>query len=321
MQNRSAGNAQGIDVSRYQGQIDWTKVRNDGISFVFVKATEGETGRDPYFARNAEGAAAAGLLVGAYHFMRATTPDGAIREAQHFYQTVSASAKLQLPPVMDYEQNNGGLKDADINKVAKAFLSETERLFGVRPILYSGNSFASHFDASLGAYPLWVARYSTTAPVNVTAWSAWTFWQYSGGDSGGTRPGGGRRVAGISTPVDLNEYAGTEAQLRETFAPDQEGQPMTEAERQEMDQLKARIAKLESYLNLSGNQMPPAWINEAAWAAKQAGIITSINDKGNPEFISIQMLYNAGLCNPELIAFFKQFSAGTREAIEALLAE
>lgn len=84
MQGRTKGNAQGIDVSHYQGDIDWKKVAGSGITFAFVKATEGETYKDPTFMRNAEGAADAGLLAGAYHFLKATSAAAARREAQFF---------------------------------------------------------------------------------------------------------------------------------------------------------------------------------------------------------------------------------------------
>lgn len=319
MQGRTKGNAQGIDVSHYQGSIDWEKVAGDGIAFAFVKATEGETYKDPTYLRNAAGAAEAGLLVGAYHFLRATSAAAAKREAQFFYQTASQASELLLPPVMDYETNPGNLSDASMSAVAKAFLEETERLFGMKPIFYTGNAFANHFDMSLGSYPLWIARYNaSTPPDDAKAWSKWTFWQYSDGSSGGTLPDGSRKVAGISGNVDLNEYAGTEEDLLRAYGPE-EDKPMTDAEKQQMEELKERVAALEKHVNMSGDQTPPAWTQTSTSAALKAGIITSVNDKGMPEFITIQMLYNAGLCNAELIKFFKEFSADTRQAIEDLM--
>ncbi|WP_127490522.1 glycoside hydrolase family 25 protein [Paenibacillus glycanilyticus] len=319
MQGRTKGYAQGIDVSHYQGTIDWPKVAGDGITFAFVKATEGENYKDPTFLQNANGAAAAGLLVGAYHFLRASSSAAAKREAQYFYQTASQANNLLLPPVMDYETNSGNLSDASMSAVAKAFLEETERLFGVKPIFYTGNAFANHFDTSLGTYPLWIARYNASSPPDdAKAWTRWTFWQYSDGSSGGTLPSGTRKVSGISGNVDLNEYAGTEDDLLRAYAPE-EDKPMTEAEKQQMEELQQRIAALETHVNISGNQTPPDWTKTSTSAAMKAGIITSVNDKGMPEFITIQMLYNAGLCNAELIKFFKEFSADTRKAIEDLL--
>ncbi|ASS66361.1 MULTISPECIES: GH25 family lysozyme [unclassified Paenibacillus] len=222
MQARNNKNAQGIDVSRYQGTIDWNRVASDGISFAFLKASQGVSYRDPQFLANVQGARAAGLAIGAYHFLDAESPAEAIKEAQNLYSAITAVGgpdKFILPPVLDHESNPGKLSKAELTGVAKAFLLEIERLTGRKPILYTGNSFAGNFSAELAAYPLWVARYSTAAPADVSGWSRWTFWQYSDGKDGGTRPSGGRKVAGIAGPVDLNEYAGTPAELLAQFHP------------------------------------------------------------------------------------------------------
>ncbi|MFD1952725.1 glycoside hydrolase family 25 protein [Paenibacillus thailandensis] len=318
MQTRSDGNAQGIDVSRYQGKIDWGKVKADGISFVFAKATESVGYRDPTFEDNIAGAKAAGLATGAYHFVTARTVEAARKEAANFARAIMAVGGVELPPAMDYENNPGNLNKTVINAVARAFLKEIESITGKRPIIYTGNSFAGNFDDSLAAYPLWVARYSNSAPFDVAGWDRWTFWQYSDGGTGGQRPGGGRRVSGIAGPVDLNEYAGTEEDLFKKYVFMKEEEPMTEAEKQQVAALENRIAALEAYLNTAGDANPPAWAKPAAEAALKAGIVTSVDDKGRPEIITIQMLYNAGLCNAELIKFFKSFSASTRKAIEEL---
>ena len=123
MQTRSSGNTQGIDVSRYQGNIDWAKVKASGMTFVFIKATEGQTYTDPNFQKNVSGALAAGMLVGTYHFFRATSTDGAKDERRNAstLNKVGGAKALQLPPVMDYENNPGNLSKAQINTVAKAF--------------------------------------------------------------------------------------------------------------------------------------------------------------------------------------------------------
>ncbi|MWC28864.1 glycoside hydrolase family 25 protein [Paenibacillus sp. MMS18-CY102] len=325
MQDRSAGNAQGIDVSHYQGTVNWSEVKSDGISFAFLKASQGTSSRDATFINNANGARAAGVLIGAYHFVNAKTTDAAAKEAANFADAIASAggaAAFELPPVMDYEQADSSMSKGDINAVAKAFLTETERLTGVKPIIYSGSSFANNFDASMGAYELWAARYSSSPPADTVAWSKWTFWQYSDGSAGGVRPGGGRAVAGIAGPVDLNEYAGTEDELRKAYAQDGENgedDSMTDAEKQQMQDLADRVAALEERVNMSSNQTPPAWANDAIIAAKGAGLITTSNDKGHAELVMIQMLYNAGLCNAELIAFFRGFSAETKAAIDALV--
>ncbi|RCX22618.1 lysozyme [Fontibacillus phaseoli] len=200
MQARNSRNAKGIDVSRWQGSINWPKVKADGISFAFIKATQGTAWVDPQFKVNASGAKAAGLLIGAYHFMDAAILESAKQQARHFAKTIQASGiRFDLPPVMDYENNPAGLSKSQINAVADAFLKEVQKLTGIVPIIYTGNAFAQQFQPSLGQYPLWVARYSSNVPYDVPAWNRWDFWQYS--DSG--------KVAGIAGNVDLNEYKGS----------------------------------------------------------------------------------------------------------------
>ncbi|WP_258297841.1 GH25 family lysozyme [Paenibacillus peoriae] len=211
MQQRNSRNAQGIDVSRYQGKIDWKAVKADGISFAFIKASQGQRYVDPTFITNAKGAKAAGVLLGAYHFLDATSVDAAKGEARHFADVldqVGGAKALDLPAVMDYENNPGNLSKTLISAVALAFLIELERLTGRKPIIYTGNAFAANFNASLGGYPLWIARYSDTrVPSDTVTWKRWDIWQYS--DSG--------KVVGIKGNVDMNEYSGTVDELRTQF--------------------------------------------------------------------------------------------------------
>ncbi|TQS01387.1 GH25 family lysozyme [Paenibacillus ottowii] len=211
MQSHKKGNARGIDVSRYQGNIDWKAVKADGISFAFIKASQGQRYVDPTFTTNAKGARAAGVLLGAYHFVDATSVEAAKAEARHFAEVleqVGGGKSLDLPPVMDYENNPGNLSKTLISAVALAFLLELERLTGRKPIIYTGNAFAANFNASLSGYPLWIARYSETrVPSDTVTWKRWDIWQYS--DSG--------KVAGIKGNVDMNEYDGTADELRERF--------------------------------------------------------------------------------------------------------
>ncbi|MBE0334992.1 glycoside hydrolase family 25 protein [Paenibacillus sp. 23TSA30-6] len=239
MQNRSPNAAEGIDVSRYQGNIDWKRVRADGKSFAFIKASQGQRYVDPTFITNAKGAKAAGVLLGAYHFVDATSVDMAKAEAGHFAEVldrVGGAKALDFPAVMDYENNPGGLSSAAIHEVAMAFLTEFERVSGRKPMVYTGNAFAAHFKAPLGAYKLWIARYSTRVPNDTTAWKQWDFWQYS--DSG--------RVDGIQGPVDLNVYSGTEAELRQAFAGEEGDEPMTAEEKAAFKALQQQVAALEN---------------------------------------------------------------------------
>ncbi|MCC3381042.1 glycoside hydrolase family 25 protein [Paenibacillus farraposensis] len=222
MQARKKGNAQGIDVSHHQGDIDFKKVAADGISFVFIKATQGKTFRSKTFLQFVEDAKAAGLLIGAYHYVddSATTPEAARQEAANFVSAIKDAGGIQafdLPPVMDYESNKSGLSKAAITTVAKAFLQEVEQLTGVQPIVYTYPSFIGNF-SGLNNYPLWVARYSSTqVPPDASGWTSWDFWQYSDGSTGGMLPSGTRKVSGIAGPVDLNEFNGTVDELQTRF--------------------------------------------------------------------------------------------------------
>ncbi|MEC0125362.1 GH25 family lysozyme [Paenibacillus pabuli] len=216
MQARKDNNVQGIDVSRYQGKIDWLAVKADKREFAFIKATEGQTYTDPNFVANVKGALSAGLMVGTYHFLRATSAAAAKAEAAHYAKSleeIGGAKALQLPPVMDYENNPNGISKTQINIVAKAFLTELERLTGVKPIIYTGNSFASNFDSGLSGYDLWIARYSNTkVPDDQPAWKTWTIWQYS--DAG--------KVPGIVGNVDLNEFNGSLTDLKKRYGKEQD---------------------------------------------------------------------------------------------------
>ncbi|MCJ8015212.1 glycoside hydrolase family 25 protein [Paenibacillus sp. KQZ6P-2] len=225
MQSRSKGNAQGIDVSHHQGVIDWPKVAAAGISFVFIKATQNNM--DPKFIENVNGAKAAGLLVGAYHYLddSVTTVDKARTAAQSFnkvIQTAGGPDVFDLPFVLDYESNKNKLTSATITSIAKAFLEEIQHLTCTLPMLYTYPSFIGNF-SGLTDYPLWIARYHTVAPVDASGWKRWEFWQYSDGGVGDSLPNGIRKVPGINGNVDLNEFDGTVEQLRSRYCNKQSG--------------------------------------------------------------------------------------------------
>lgn len=220
MQSRNSKNAQGIDVSHWQGAINWQQVATTGISFAFIKATQNSM--DKHFLENVKGAKAAGLLVGAYHYVddSVTTVDQAKVAAQVFYTAIQAAGGTKvfdLPPVMDYESNKSNLNKAVITLVAKTFLEEIYRQTDVKPILYTYPSFINNF-SGLNNYPLWIARYSATQiPADASGWSRWTFWQYSDGSAGRVLPNGTRKVDGINGTVDLNEFDGTLEELKQRF--------------------------------------------------------------------------------------------------------
>ncbi|MGF6358088.1 lysozyme [Paenibacillus sp. 4624] len=222
MQTRKQGNAQGIDVSHHNGNIDFKKVVADGISFVFIKATQGKSFRSSKFLQFVKDAKAAGLLIGAYHYVddSAGSVEAAKAEAQNFYRAIQDAGGIgvfDLPPVMDYESNKKGYSKTTITAVAKTFLEEIHKLTGVKPLVYTYPAFIDNF-SGLSGYPLWIARYSAQTPADASGWTRWDFWQYSDGSAGGYLPRGNRKVDGISGAVDLNEFDGTVAELRAKYS-------------------------------------------------------------------------------------------------------
>ena len=236
MQARKQGNAQGIDVSHHNGNIDFKKVAADGIAFVFIKATQGKSFRSTKFLQFVKDAKAAGLLIGAYHYVddSAGSVDAAKAEAQNFYRAIQDAGGIgvfDLPPVMDYESNKNSYSKATITAVAKSFLEEIHKLTGVKPLVYTYPAFIGNF-TGLSSYPLWIARYSNQTPADASGWTRWDFWQYSDGAAGGYLPRGNRKVDGISGNVDLNEFDGTVAELKAKYSkknePVKEDKPVTQ---------------------------------------------------------------------------------------------
>lgn len=191
--------AEGIDVHGDKGQIDWRAVRKSGVTFAFVKASEGKTFTDARIAANLAGAKNSGIIVGPYHYAR---PDirpslsGAQEEAEAFCKVVRWAGydpKVHGRPVLDIEVGSGDLADW-----AQVFCRTVERILGVTPILYSYTYFVrAHFAGRAASYelgrdyPLWLANYGpndgTRHAVSVEApWKELLIHQYT---SNGRAPG------------------------------------------------------------------------------------------------------------------------------------
>lgn len=189
----------GIDVSYYQGKIDWHKVKamdDDGvkISFAFIKATEGVMLVDRYFQRNWREAPKAGIVCGAYHFFR---PKKSGRwQAKFFLQTVDVE-KGDLPPVVDVEELNG-VSPAKMREELKEYIEHIEKKTGIKPIIYTGLSFyKDYLDGHFNGHPLWIAHYYKPK-LNLTEKTKWHFWQHS--DKA--------KVNGVGYIVDFNVFNG-----------------------------------------------------------------------------------------------------------------
>lgn len=184
----------GIDVSQWQGMIDFAAVKDAGIDLVYLKASEGARMKDPFFYQNYANAKAAGLPVGFYHYLTAKNEDEARAEAHHFLKTTEGlvnEAKL----VMDLE-DIVGLSRAEVNETAAAFLGEVREFSGKTPAIYAGADTARLLDGRFAAYPLWIAQYDVEDPDMDNVWETWAGWQYT--DRG--------RVAGIQGWVDRDIF-------------------------------------------------------------------------------------------------------------------
>ncbi len=135
VQPSSSLSYQGIDVSDWQGYINYSEVKNAGIDVVYIKSSQGSNWKDPYFELNYENAKANGLKVGVYHFLTATNTFDAEQEAEFFAQTISGK-QIDCKLAMDFE-SFGGIDTYQINEVSKAFLTKTKELTGKEMVIYS----------------------------------------------------------------------------------------------------------------------------------------------------------------------------------------
>ncbi|MFE9437452.1 lysozyme [Streptomyces sp. NPDC006602] len=202
----------GHDVSSHQKNVDWQKAGTKGAKFVYVKATESTTYRNPYFGQQYNGARNAGIIRGAYHF---ALPDKSSGRAQaaHFVRNGGrwSADGWTLPPALDIEYNPYdkkhkcyGLTKAKTISWIKSFSDEVKRLTDRRPVIYTTahwwNTCTGGSRAFASNHALWVARYnSADAGALPGGWSFWTIWQY---DNGGSLPG------------DQNLFNGSLSQLR-----------------------------------------------------------------------------------------------------------
>ena len=193
----------GIDVSHYQGDIDWARLARHQagdfpLRFVFMKATEGGDHGDETFARNFGEARRHGFIRGAYHYFIPRTD--ALRQADFFIRTVPLDSG-DLPPVLDVETTSGKSK-AELQRAVKTWLDRVEGHYGVKPILYTSYKFKLRYldDSLFNAYPYWIAHYYVDS---VRYDGRWDFWQHT--DAG--------IVPGIEGNVDLNVFNGTLADL------------------------------------------------------------------------------------------------------------
>lgn len=189
----------GIDVSNWQGYINYKKVKESGIDIVYIKSSEGTTFKDPYLEYNYQKAKEYGLKIGFYHYLTATNIEQAKRQAQ-FFASVIGGKIPNCKLAMDFEEFNEGISDEEINKISEAFLEKLKELTQKEVIIYS-NLYHSQriFSSELAQkYPLWLAYYGNYNGLeNVKSnWNVWDGVQYT---SKGI-------VSGVDGYVDKNKF-------------------------------------------------------------------------------------------------------------------
>ena len=185
----------GIDISEFQGEIDFEEVRRSGIEAVYIRVGAGEY-TDEYFAENYERAKAAGLKIGFYHYVTARSVEEGRRQAR-FFASLAAGREPDMRLAMDFEYF-GSLSVSQINAISEAYLDELTALTRREAVIYSDLSNARNvFSRALAKkYPLWAAQYGADEPSANGKWREWVGFQYT--DEG--------RVGGIYGNVDHNIF-------------------------------------------------------------------------------------------------------------------
>lgn len=185
----------GIDISEFQGEIDFEEVRRSGIEAVYIRVGAGKY-TDEYFAENYERAKAAGLKIGFYHYVTARSVEEGRRQAR-FFASLAAGREPDMRLAMDFEYF-GSLSVSQINAISEAYLDELTALTKREAVIYSDLSNARNiFSRALAEkYPLWAAQYGADEPSANGKWREWVGFQYT--DEG--------RVGGIYGNVDRNIF-------------------------------------------------------------------------------------------------------------------
>ncbi len=198
----------GIDVSHYQGTINWAQVSAAGKTFAYIKATEGVSYTDPSYSTYLTNGSSAGVIMGSYHFARPET-NTAVNEANYYLSVAGSSIGTnRLPPALDLEDPPSGtaltsyFSSVALTAWAQTWMSTVQNATGIAPVIYTSPSIAAYLNSSLNGYKLWIANpgtSATTPPSNIGVWTTWAFKQYSWTGT----------VSGISGSVDLDVFNGT----------------------------------------------------------------------------------------------------------------
>lgn len=196
MQSRSNANIKGIDISHWDGVVDFAKVKASGVKIIYIKATDGVSGVDPMFEQNYKGALAQGLDIGFYHFFRPLSEVDTLKQVQHFLNTIQGK-QFNCRLAIDLETNESNLSKEEMTKLAILFLNKVKEVKGKTTILYTYTGFAKdNLTRDLQYYKVWIANYDVNQPALNGIWDNWTGFQYS--EKG--------IVPGINGNCDLNEF-------------------------------------------------------------------------------------------------------------------
>lgn len=172
----------GIDVSHFQGKINWEDIKADNVTFAYDKATQGSGFKDPYYSKNKIGAHEVGLAHGSYHFY---TSDADPKEQATLFISVIDYGSGDMPPVLDLEQGGvkGTVETEKFQQDIFTFLKMVEDKLGVKPIIYTNHPFGNQYlnDPKFADYELWIAEYGVDTPKIPRAWDekGWLIWQRS----------------------------------------------------------------------------------------------------------------------------------------------
>ena len=221
---------EGVDVSNWQGNIDWPAVPSSQFRFAIIKASEGTTYTDPFFQRNWEGAGSRGMFRGAYHFARpagstiAEIDADARAEAYWFVSRIATvggmGGSMDLPAVLDLEYPGDWragvsapaykcwfMSQSQLSQWMRTWLSTVHTLTGKVPILYTNSDYWNSCDGApadiASTYRLWLASWGVSNPSIPSPWRSWTFWQ-----------DGGAPVPGIGSAIDHNYFCCDERSLQ-----------------------------------------------------------------------------------------------------------
>ncbi len=190
----------GIDISHYQGEIDWDQLQNalierSPIRFIVMKATEGSTKIDPAFEENFSQALEYGYIRGAYHFW---SNKSSARQQAYFFLNNVPLEEGDLPPVLDIEHKPKDMPIEDFQREVLTWLHIVEDRYHVKPIIYTYYKFKMNYLSSpvFDDYPYWIAHYYVD---KVEYTGEWKFWQHT--DAG--------KLPGIKGYVDFDIYNGS----------------------------------------------------------------------------------------------------------------